>query len=171
NPVSKAARKKFSQSSAFRLSRGDLACRVSSDRTSMARSVLCQSDPLELRTEAAALDSARIAAQHLELCLAVAAPESDVEAVAADTEGEHRQAGQPMRQQRIDVKLPPRRVRLESQDRLQQCEDRACRPGLRYIGPEILDRKALFVTRDRRIELGELVGQEVGPCLTDIAGD
>src|SRR6266849_1203359 len=121
---------------------------------SALQTVLCQPGVLELGTETAALDRLRIALQHLKLRLPAVAPESDIEAVSADTKVEHGQVGQPLRQQRIYVKLSPRCVRHEPQHRLHQCEDRARRPGLRYIGPKILDRETRFVALDRRIELG-----------------
>src|SRR5262249_17812384 len=76
-----------------------------------------------------------------------------------------------MRQERGDVQLSPRRVRPESENRLQQCKDRACCPGLRYIGPEILDRKTPLITLNRRVQFRELVGQEMAARFTDIAGD
>ena len=72
--------------------------------------VLCQSGLLELDAEAAALDSLWIAPQHLKLRLPGGAPESDVELVFADTKVKHSQIGQPLRQQRIDMQPPLRRI-------------------------------------------------------------
>src|SRR5262249_52014412 len=135
------------------------------------RAVLCRASKLELGTEATAFNRLGIALQHLELRLSAVAPESDIESLFADTKVGHRQVGQPRRQQWIDAQLSPWGVRLKTQHRLHQCEDRACCPGLRYVGPKILDREICFIALGRRIELRQLVEHEVACCAADITGD
>src|SRR5262249_27779731 len=132
--------------------------------------VLCRFRQLELRAEATALDGVGIALQYLEIRLTTVPPESDLKSLFADPKVRYGQIRQPLRQHRINAQLLPRRVRPEPEHRLHQCEDRACRPGLRYVGPKVLDGKIYFVTLGRRIELGQLVEQEVACRATDVAG-
>src|SRR6185295_13932565 len=170
-PVSRAARKKFSQSSACRLDECGAAACVSSEIVTMRPSALGTLQLAEICAEAAALDRVPIASQDLELCLRPLAPKADVKTTSADAKVEHGQVGKPSWQQRIDVQFAPRSIGNEAKYRLQQGKDRTRRPGLWHVCPEILHRKASLVAFDRRIEFRQLIGQEVTCGVADVAGD
>src|ERR1700722_17816207 len=102
-------------------------------------------------------DGLRIAPQHLRVGFVAVAPKPDVESMLPNMEVKHGEIRKPRRQYGIDVQLSTRRVRQKAQYRLQQSEYRAGRPGLRHVGPQILNREALFVPLDGGIELGQLI--------------
>ena len=99
-------------------------------------------------------DRRRITLQYIKLCLVVRAPESDIENLLADAQISDGQTAQPEWQHGIDVQHPVRRIRLETEDRLQQREDRSGGPGLRHVGTEILDREVCRVPMKAGVELG-----------------
>ena len=73
------------------------------------------------------------------------------EATAKYSDG---QTAQPGWQHGVDVKHPVRRIRLETQDRLQHGEDRSGGPSLRHVGTQILDWEVGRVPMKAGVELG-----------------
>ncbi len=65
---------------------------------------------LELRAELAPLYYPGIALQDLEMRAIALAPEADIELTPTDTQILQGQVGKPMRQFRIDVQFPVRRI-------------------------------------------------------------
>src|SRR5262249_47070975 len=88
-PMSRAARKKFNQSSAFRLSTGSAASRLLREVASIVPACHLR-DLRELRSEAAPHDRFRVALLQFKLCLVAVAPEVDIKSLAAEMKIEQR---------------------------------------------------------------------------------
>src|SRR5262249_39705092 len=170
-PVSRAARKKFSQSNACRLDECGAAACVSSEIVTMLPLALGNPELTENCTEAAALDRVWVASQNLELRFGTLAPKADVKTMSADTKVEHRQVGKPSWEQGIDVQFSSRRIGHKAKYCLQQGEDRTGSPRLWHVCPEILHRETSLVAFDRRVEFRQLIGQEMTRGVADVAGD
>src|SRR5690242_20397952 len=126
------------------IERAALASRLPSERSAGQR---------RSGREALPRNRAWVTAQHFKEALAFFfSPEADVEFTPAKAQIADGYVRQPVRQAGIDVELVVRRIRHESQDGLQQHENRTRRPGLRYVCAEILHREIHRIARHAGIK-------------------
>src|SRR6185437_13183789 len=116
-------------------------------------------------------DRGRIAFQGLEARSVAVAPESQIEDGFTDPKIFDGEFGEPFRQSWIDVELAGRRVGLKADDHLKHGETRSRRPGLRYVGAQVLDWKVGWITLHTGIEFRHLMLHEIAGGAADVPGD
>ena len=109
-----------------------------------------------------------LARQNLEECVLSVPPKADIEPLATQPQISQCHVRQPIRQRGIDIELAARRVLLQPQHRLQQHKRRSRRPGLWYVGAQILHGETRGVALQPAIKLRQLIQQEMACSAADV---
>src|ERR1700733_11743352 len=138
-----------------------LGCNANRAPLSPAYLACGQRDALPLHRIAFAL-------QNFEQCVLFLPPEANIEPLATQTQISQCHVRQPIRQRGIDIELAARRVLLQPQHRLQLHKRRSRRPGLGYVGAQILYGETRGVALQPAIKLRQLIQQEMACSAADV---